>query len=259
MALATWRLLGPDTITFLNLYEYDLSSRGLQTATELMMEKFWMPTILSGIVDDFLSKNVDVGTYQAIQQDATRGISALATEMMSNSTRIFSFRVNPEKVVISRKKLSTVVLDNARYETQHWGSGNAMVTFSYSGSFTNLMPIPYFAELGIRDPRLSVAWINLRLFETFYKKANRDILMVYDSTAWYGPITDFQYTISGTDPWRITYTLNYQAYPESECSLSGGTGMSFDPFDFHAECPTLYPEAGPGMAIVSVIDIPGGQ
>jgi len=251
-------MLRSSQIMFINPFKFEENAWGQSTDLMNDIRNGENMTIIKSIIqemaDQYIITSSEVNSFSTWVQN---GLPSLANQMDQNSSKSFIFNVNPNKVGINRKKLLAVVGDASGFKTQHWAEGNSMVDFSYSGVFPNLIPIRELALLGIRDPRLSVNYFNLRLFERFYKDANHDVIMIYDGNAWLGPLTSFNYNITGDDPWKITYSFNFQGYPDSEFNLSSGIGMPFSGKSWREICPSVYPETLQGQCIVQQRDIVG--
>jgi len=257
-----FRAIKHDSITFMNPANMELSDVVYDQLVGAV--KHEVSSVLRGILTGLVNMAV-------LGADRERQVSNILNGSLSDisdlkfsslfediSLRSFAFKVNPAKVQISKSKLNSTVLTGAGWKTNYWGRGNAMVDFAYSGAFVNLVPLPIFAKLGIRDPRLSRNWINLALFQRFYEGANSDLIMVYDEEAWLGVLNDFKYTIDADNPWAIQYSFRFSAYPDSNVNLLSGVGDFFTDYtEFMDRCSSLFPEALPSEVIVETAGVGG--
>jgi len=126
---------------------------------------------------------------------------------------LYRFRINPDRVKVTKTKLTSLVLTQAGYERANFGNG--LTTLSYSGSTGNFWLPQAFKGTVIEDVKLSPVWQSFVQLERFFDSMDGDVMLLdHRSTLYCGIPTRFDYEERADKPWDIAYNLTFEAYTD---------------------------------------------
>lgn len=130
---------------------------------------------------------------------------------------LFRFRINPERVKITKSKLTASVLTKAGFERAYLG--NNLTMLSYSGNTGRIWLPQSFQNSNYYDMRWSPVWQKFIQLEEFFESLDRDVMLLdHRGTLYRGCATTFNYGEDANRPFDISYNLTFEAYTDS---LSG--------------------------------------
>jgi len=138
-------------------------------------------------------------------------LKSSADSVILEDTPIFKFWINPNKLKISRKKLTTRVLTKARHEILHWYPYNDMIVLSYSGVSGTLYNDDVTHESSLAE---SDAWQNFERCKAVFDGATDDLTIVFDTKSYIGSFESFDFDRDANNPYLISYNFVFRAYPE---------------------------------------------
>lgn len=180
-----------------------------------------------------------------------RRVSVNPEEPIAEGDDLYTFRLNPHQLRVSRPKLENWKLTKGGFERQYWR--NDLVRFVYtglSGVFrpdevaiinergliaTDVRIDPILRSPGEYDIRETFAWRKFEQFEQFYNDHGEDFIrMNYwgQPRAWTGSLNGFEYDVDAKNPRLIRYSFTFTGNPRddlatvqsSNSQLEGGGG-----------------------------------
>jgi len=129
--------------------------------------------------------------------------------------RQFQFRINPDNLRVTKRKLEKYVLTKLGYERQTWG--NDLFTYSYEGSSgvfrRDEVVIPSFRF----DITTTAAWQKFKEFERFFEDQGEGSLRMRTWTEeffeYIGSMPDFSFSVEANNPFRIRYNFTFIGIP----------------------------------------------
>lgn len=135
----------------------------------------------------------------------------------------YTFRLNPEKLTVARKKLEKWSFTKAGFERVDWGQD--MIQLNYTGKF-GVFRIdepapgqPQATSVELFDIRTSLAWAKFAEFEKYFRNTEEEQL---EMTWWQQPmnqvgsIGEFIYDVDAHDPFIIAYHFRFSAVPDND-------------------------------------------
>jgi hypothetical protein len=145
----------------------------------------------------------------------------VAREAIGNEPKFYKFRINPDKLTVTKTKIQTVTAYGYdRFDLEFWG--NQLDSYDYSGSTGAFITNPILNQLGIEDIRLSRAWLKFKSFDMFYAQHHKFLLVVFENEAMIGFFRNFNYTRDAHDPWQIKYSFSLNVFPGSVMDILSG-------------------------------------
>lgn len=211
---------------------------------------------VTGIINETISNYVGAFNYPAqiasFSSDLTNLIMG-TYGIEEDSLKYFRFKINPNKLRVSRKKMIS-----QRYTGGGWDvdtRGEEMINYSYSGSTGSLVPQDLIKKMGslinssgifqyVRDnagfaepllnvmnnlskelfnnPKLSIAYIKFLLFEEFWKSNLDELMIIWEDNGYIGKLTNFNYDLDAQNPYQILYNFDLLVYPDFKYNLYTG-------------------------------------
>lgn len=162
---------------------------------------------------DGLKSSLDLLTIYSYKDIIT--IKSSADSAILEDIPIFKFWINPNKLKISRKKLTTQVLTKARHEILHWYPYNDMIILSYSGVSGTLYNDDVTHESSLVE---SDAWQNFEMCKVAFDSAAEDLTLVFDGQYYTGSFESFDFDRDANNPYLISYDFVFKSYPENYLS-----------------------------------------
>ena len=124
----------------------------------------------------------------------------------------YIFRINPRVVSYGDRKLVNVYRYGfGSFDVQYFG--NDLISFTIEGRTGLLMPHPELLKRGITDIRLSLAYLKLIEFETFFRDTSPLLLFGILERFYYGFVMEYSYAMSADTPYNIDYKLVANLHP----------------------------------------------
>jgi hypothetical protein len=136
----------------------------------------------------------------------------------------YVFRLNPDKLSVTRKKMEKWSFTKAGFERTDWDQ--AVIEFNYSGMFGVFRPdepAPGFVpptSVETFDIRTTQAWIKFAEFEQYFRKLapEEEIEMTWWQQPYNhkGSIGEFTYDLDVERPKVIPYRFKFTAIPDQD-------------------------------------------
>jgi len=115
---------------------------------------------------------------------------------------LFRFRINPNRVTVSKKKLTSEQLTAGGYERSYFGNG--FTSLNYSGTTGRFWLPQYFQNSPFVDVKLSPVFQKFLQFIQFYESLNNDIMLQdHRGNLYRGAIKTFSYTDAAKSLMRL--------------------------------------------------------
>jgi hypothetical protein len=178
--------------------------------------------VVSDIVSIILKDLTNLNTLSETIASIIREKSCLTDE-----TYFYKFRINPNKVTITRRKLQTITTYGwGYYDIEYFG--DELLDISVSGTTGLLLPPYPLPSLGITDVRLTPAYIKLVHLEKFYKKSSQSLFFTIAGRLYHGFLVDLSYSLDANNPRKIDYTFKFTAHPKFVFDLFSNDFEGFD-------------------------------
>lgn len=127
----------------------------------------------------------------------------------------FKFRINPDQLTVTKKKLEKYILTKIGYERQAWG--NDLFMFQYSGSTGVFRPeetgqaavVPF-------DLTETKAWQKLKEFERFFERQGQGRVRMRlwaEPFEYVGSLPAFSFRQDAHNPFHIRYDFTFTGVP----------------------------------------------
>lgn len=162
----------------------------------------------------------------------------------------FKFRINPQKVRVSRRK----IIDE-KYTGAGWDLdtiNEEMIQYSFEGTTGSLVPynlsntiiepllrtiLSNYGGNGVignvlddvtnipllnRNPKLSASYIKFLNFQHFWKNNNNDLLFIWEDNCYVGKFVDFSFNLTEKEPYQILWSFSIKVYPDFNYNMYTG-------------------------------------
>lgn len=127
----------------------------------------------------------------------------------------FKFRINPDQLSVTKKKLEKYILTKIGYERQSWG--NDLFQFQYSGSSGVFRPEETNAADAVPfDITTTRAWLKLKEFERFFERQGPGVVRMRlwaEPFEYVGSMPDFNFRQDAHNPFQIRYNFTFTGIP----------------------------------------------
>lgn len=169
----------------------------------------------------------EMAQYSA--SDISKDLAELQSAVVARITKFdptsYKFRLNPSKLTFNGQKVQSIIQTNRGFDISTWTNG--IDTWSYTGTSGYLKPPSVFLRLGIRDVRLSPAWLRFMMFNKFYHENHGELLMIFEDVLMKCFLVDFRYDRDADNPWQISYSFTVKSDYNAKISLLIGDISTF--------------------------------
>lgn len=144
--------------------------------------------------------------------------NAFATSIMSKlvSSKLgiwfYDFRINPQMVTISDKKLQThTEYGWGYYDLEYFG--NAFTTLTVKGTSGVMLPDRAILDKGFTNIQLSAAYAKFEILRKLYMTGEPRFMFVLFGKGYFGFLENFDFTLDAENPRRIDYNFTFRAHP----------------------------------------------
>jgi hypothetical protein len=142
-------------------------------------------------------------------------ISSIMNNLVSSKLGVwfYDFRINPQQVTISDRKLQThTEYGWGYYDLEYFG--NSFTTLSIRGTSGILLPEKPILNQGWTNIQLSVAYAKFELLRKLYMIGEARMMFVLFGKGYFGFLENFEYALNCENPRRIDYSLTFRAHPQ---------------------------------------------
>lgn len=159
--------------------------------------------------------------------------------LFEDNLAYFRFRINPNKLSVSNKKILSTKYTGSGYDIDT--RGNELIQYKYTGTSGSLVPYNFFDSVGIpmlkqlfevlnigasiagaserfpelsSNPKLSEAYLKFLLFDLFWRYNNDDLLVFWEDNCYVGKLNSFNFNLDANNPYQIIWDFDLQVYPD---------------------------------------------
>jgi hypothetical protein len=141
-------------------------------------------------------------------------VSSILGQLVSSKLGIwfYDFRINPQQVTISDKKLQThTEYGWGYYDLEYFG--NSFTTLTVRGTSGILLPDRPILNMGFTNIQLSVGYAKFEILRKFYMNSDQRLMFILFGKGYFGFLENFEFTLDAENPRRIDYSFTFRAHP----------------------------------------------